>query len=130
MFEIFTAFSSGPLDEAKSRRSSPESAGEMFARWENTSVDAEGVVRDALRAGRVPLAVVQLHRMRSKAYMSGSSENLPEMVDVFQQVQEIGKGIVYELLCKVSFSYQRLYQILTGFRNCNQHFHSHSEHHA
>lgn len=93
-------------------------------------MDAESVVRDALRAGRVPLAVVQLHRMRSRAYMSGSSENLPEMVDVFQQVQEIGKGIVYELLCKVSFSYQRLYQILTGFHNCNQHFHSHSEHHA
>lgn len=69
-------------------------------------MDAESVVRDALRAGRVPLAVVQLHRMRSRAYMSGSSENLPEMVDVFQQVQEIGKGIVYELLCKVSFSYR------------------------
>lgn len=127
MFEILTAFFAGTLDEAKSRRLSPESAGEMFARWENTSVDAESVVRDALRAGRVPLAVVQLHRMRSRAYMSGSSENLPEMVDVFQQVQEIGKGIVYELLCKVSFSYP---EILTGFHNCHQYFHLHTEHHA
>lgn len=93
-------------------------------------MDAESVVRDALRAGRVPLAVVQLHRMRSRAYMSGSSENLPEMVDVFQQVQEIGKSIVYELLCKVSLACQKLYQILTGFHICHQHFHSHTEHHA
>lgn len=93
-------------------------------------MDAESVVRDALRAGRVPLAVVQLHRMRSRAYMSGSSENLPEMVDVFQQVQEIGKSIVYELLCKVSLACQKLYQILTGFHICHQNFHSHTEHHA
>lgn len=88
-------------DGTNRNRSSPESAGEMFARWEAEEVIAENVVRDALRAGRIPLAVVQLHRIQSKAFMRGSQDYSPEMVDVFQEVQEIGRGIAYELLCKV-----------------------------
>lgn len=83
------------------RGSAPESAGDMFARWESEGVDAENVVRDALRAGRVPLAVVQLHRIRSREFLSGAQDQRPQMIDVFRDVQEIGRGIVYELLCKV-----------------------------
>jgi hypothetical protein len=59
----------GPFDGKTRQGSSPESAGDMFARWESEGVDAENVVRDALRAGRVPLAVVQLTRIRSRALM-------------------------------------------------------------
>lgn len=92
----------GPYDGKSRRGSAPESAGDMFARWESEGVDAENVVRDALRAGRVPLAVVQLHRIRSREFLSGGQDQRPQMIDVFQDVQEIGRGIVYELLCKVS----------------------------
>lgn len=74
----------------------------MFARWENTATDAESVVRDALIAGRIPAAVVQLHRMHSRTFMNCSPGSQPRIVDVFKEVQEIGKGIVYELLSKVS----------------------------
>lgn len=91
-----------PSDGKSRRGSAPESAGDMFARWESEAVDAENVVRDALRAGRVPLAVVQLHRIRSREFLSGAQGERPQMIDVFQDVQEIGRGIVYELLCKVS----------------------------
>ncbi|CAK9198622.1 unnamed protein product [Sphagnum troendelagicum] len=94
-------FSVGSGEDVKGHGSTLlESAGEMFARWESMDVDVENVVRDALRAGRVPLAVVQLHRKRLKAFMSGSEEYHPEMVDVFQEVQDIGRAIVYEFLCK------------------------------
>lgn len=92
----------GPLDGKSRRGSAPESAGDMFARWESEGVNAENVVRDALRAGRVPLAVVQLHRIRSREFLNGAQEQRPQMIDVFQDVQEIGRGIVYEFLCKVS----------------------------
>ena len=91
----------GPADGKSRRGSSPESAGEMFARWESEGVDAETVVRDALRAGRVPLAVVQLTRIRSRAFVNGAQDQRPQMIDVFQDVQEIGRGIAYELLCRV-----------------------------
>lgn len=64
-------------------------------------MDAESLVRDALIAGRIPLAVVQLHRMRSRASLNSSPGCQPEIVDVFKDVQEISRGIVYELLCKV-----------------------------
>jgi len=94
----------GALDGGKSRRSYVESADEMFARWENTSMDAESVVRDALIAGRIPAAVVQLHRMHSRAVINCSPVSQPRIVDVFKEVQEISKGIVYELLCKVSLN--------------------------
>ncbi|KAG0619567.1 hypothetical protein M758_4G148600 [Ceratodon purpureus] len=90
----------GPFDGKSKRGSAPESAADMFARWESEGVDAENVVRDALRAGRVPLAVVQLTRIRSRAAANGVQDQRPQMIDVFQDVQEIGRGIVYELLCK------------------------------
>jgi hypothetical protein len=91
----------------------------MFARWENEEVDAESVVRDALRAGRVPLAVVQLHRIRSKAFLRGSQDHQPKMIDVFQDVQEIGRGIVYELLCKVSLVSLVVGGLLNALRLCS-----------
>lgn len=91
----------GPFDGKSKRGSAPESAADMFARWESEGVDAENVVRDALRAGRVPLAVVQLTRIRTRAAANGVQDQRPQMIDVFQDVQEIGRGIVYELLCKV-----------------------------
>ncbi|XP_024371913.1 uncharacterized protein [Physcomitrium patens] len=90
----------GPFDGKPKRGSTVESAAEMFARWENEDVDAENIVRDALRAGRVPLAVVQLHKIRSREFLNGPQTQRPQMIDVFQDVQKIGRGIVYELLCK------------------------------
>jgi hypothetical protein len=41
--------------------------------------------------------------------MSGSEEYRPEMVDVFQEVQDIGRAIVYEFLCKVGSDMTVLY---------------------
>lgn len=67
-------------------------------------MNAESVVRDALIAGRIPAAVVQLHRMHSRAFMNFSFGSQPKIVDVFKEVQEISKGIIYELLCKVSLN--------------------------
>ena len=108
----------GGFDGKGRQGSVPESAGDMFARWENEEVDAESVVRDALRAGRVPLAVVQLHRIRSKAFLRGSQDHQPKMIDVFQDVQEIGRGIVYELLCKVSLITLVVGGLLNALRLC------------
>jgi hypothetical protein len=108
----------GGFDGKGRQGSAPESAGDMFARWENEEVDAESVVRDALRAGRVPLAVVQLHRIRSKAFLRGSQDHQPKMIDVFQDVQEIGRGIVYELLCKVSLVSLVVGGLLNALRLC------------
>ncbi|KAL2630311.1 hypothetical protein R1flu_014997 [Riccia fluitans] len=100
VWELSSTGSEGP----KPRRSSPvESPGEMFARWERDNVDAYGVVRDALKAsGRLALAVAQLHRIRRKAAQSEGSQDQPQDSDddVFAALLHIGRGIVYELLCK------------------------------
>ncbi|BBN07122.1 spatacsin [Marchantia polymorpha subsp. ruderalis] len=85
------------------RRSSPlESPSEMFARWEKDNVDAYGIVKDALKAsGRLALAVAQLHRLRRKAENDGSEDRSSNSDDdVFAELLHIGRGIVYELLCK------------------------------
>ncbi|KAG6556016.1 hypothetical protein Mapa_001956 [Marchantia paleacea] len=90
-------------DGPKARRSSPlESPSEMFARWEKDNVDAYGIVRDALKAsGRLALAVAQLHRLRRKAVNDGSEDRTSNSDDdVFAELLHIGRGIVYELLCK------------------------------
>lgn len=71
------------------------SSGEMFYRWEKEKMDLSMIVREALRAGRLPLAVVQLHRLQSKDLVFQ-----PQTQDTFKKVQGIGRAFVYELLCK------------------------------
>ncbi|KAH7442054.1 hypothetical protein KP509_03G068400 [Ceratopteris richardii] len=68
---------------------------EIFKRWENRNIDFSGIVREALRAGRLPLAVVQLHRLQAKDMVYQ-----PNTQDTFKEVQGIGRAFAYELLCK------------------------------
>ncbi|XP_024514946.1 spatacsin [Selaginella moellendorffii] len=85
-----------PEDEENSRRHpSQETPKEMIARWDSENIDVLGIVKDALRAGRIPLAVVQLHHRRC-----GETGKRQLEADVFKEVRDIGRSIVYELLCK------------------------------
>ncbi|KAI5076391.1 hypothetical protein GOP47_0008456 [Adiantum capillus-veneris] len=72
------------------------SSGEIFNRWEKGNIDLSVIVREALRAGRLPLAVVQLHRLRSEDLVYQQ----PQIQNTFKEVQGIGRAFVYELLCK------------------------------
>ncbi|KAJ7523405.1 hypothetical protein O6H91_18G050100 [Diphasiastrum complanatum] len=91
----------GAIEDGPGRNISPqESAREMLVRWETQNLDIAAIVRDALRAGRVPLAVVQLHRMRQRGLEDDSPENQAEIDDVFKEVQQVGRAIVYKLLIK------------------------------
>ena len=74
-----------------------ESSHEMFYRWEKGNINLPEIVREALRAGRLPLAVVQLHRLQSKDLVSQMHHH-----NVFKEVQLIGRAFVYELFCKVN----------------------------
>ncbi|CAN0865216.1 hypothetical protein LINGRAHAP2_LOCUS9174 [Linum grandiflorum] len=68
---------------------------EMIARWKLDNLDLKTVVKDALHAGRLPLAVLQLHLHRSKEM--GSDKEPP---DTFGEVREIGRAIAYDLFLK------------------------------
>ncbi|MCO5582951.1 hypothetical protein L7F22_036854 [Adiantum nelumboides] len=72
------------------------SSGEIFNRWEKNNIDLSLIVREALRAGRLPLAVVQVHRLQSKELVYQQ----PQIQNTFREVQGIGRAFVYELLCK------------------------------
>ncbi|KAH9323150.1 hypothetical protein KI387_017789, partial [Taxus chinensis] len=72
-----------------------ENPKDMVRRWEVEQLDLTTVVKDALRSGRLPLAVLQLHRLHSK-----ESSKLKEPYDVFKEVQELGKTIVYNFFCE------------------------------
>lgn len=69
-----------------------ENSGDMFARWKTEGLDATAVVKDALQAGRVPLAVVQLQALYAQKGRQVDSE------DAFREVQDIGRSIVYEMM--------------------------------
>lgn len=74
-----------------------ESSYEMFNRWEKGSINLAEIVREALRAGRLPLAVAQLHRLQSVDIVSQQHSQ-----NIFKEVQFIGRAFVYELFCKVN----------------------------
>ncbi|XP_021728108.1 uncharacterized protein LOC110695197 isoform X1 [Chenopodium quinoa] len=72
-----------------------ENPKEMFARWEMDNLDLRNVVKDALLAGRLPLAVLQLHLHQRKKFVDDKKPS-----DTFSEVRDIGKAIAYELLLK------------------------------
>eukprot|EP01018_Ginkgo_biloba_P020370 Gb_30364 [translate_table: standard] len=83
-------------EEGRSRRILPlENPKDMVRRWEVEQLDLTSVVKDALRSGRLPLAVLQLHRLHAK-----DSIKQTEFLDAFKEVQDVGKTIVYDLFCK------------------------------
>ncbi|KAF0916073.1 hypothetical protein E2562_000693 [Oryza meyeriana var. granulata] len=67
---------------------------DMMNRWETNNLDLRTVVKEALHSGRLPLAVLQLQLLRQRESFSNDPE------DVFSEVHEIGRSIVYDLLMK------------------------------
>ncbi|XP_006643839.2 uncharacterized protein LOC102717287 isoform X2 [Oryza brachyantha] len=67
---------------------------DMMNRWETNNLDLRTVVKEALMSGRLPLAVLQLQLLRQRESFSNDPE------DVFSEVHEIGRSIVYDLLMK------------------------------
>uniref|UniRef100_A0A0E0JEY2 Spatacsin C-terminal domain-containing protein n=1 Tax=Oryza punctata TaxID=4537 RepID=A0A0E0JEY2_ORYPU len=67
---------------------------DMMNRWETNNLDLRTVVKEALQSGRLPLAVLQLQLLRQRESFSNDPE------DVFSEVHEIGRSIVYDLLMK------------------------------
>ena len=69
---------------------------DMMNRWEMNKFDLKTIVGEALQSGRLPLAVLQLQLLRQRESCSGD-----DFDDVFSEVHEIGRSIVYDLLMKV-----------------------------
>lgn len=67
---------------------------DMMNRWETNNLDLRTVVKEALQSGRLPLAVLQLQLLRQRESFSNDPE------DVFSEVHEIGRSIIYDLLMK------------------------------
>ncbi|KAL5202926.1 hypothetical protein ABZP36_013878 [Zizania latifolia] len=67
---------------------------DMMNRWEKNNLDLRTVVKEALQSSRLPLAVLQLQLLRHRESFSNDLE------DVFSEVHEIGRSIVYDLLMK------------------------------
>ncbi|XXG85857.1 hypothetical protein AAC387_Pa11g0871 [Persea americana] len=74
----------------------PENPKDMIARWEVDNLDLKTVVKDALRAGRLPLAVLQLHLQHLKDFITPDKE--PS--DTFNEVRNVGRAISYDLFLK------------------------------
>ncbi|GMH24506.1 hypothetical protein Nepgr_026349 [Nepenthes gracilis] len=74
---------------------SVENPKEMIARWEMDNLDLKNVVKDALLSGRLPLAVLQLHLHRLKAFVKDK-----EPSDTFTEVLVVGRAIAYDLFLK------------------------------
>lgn len=74
-----------------------ENPKDMITRWYADTFDLTTIVKDALHAGRLPLAVLQLHLQHQKEL--GSEE--PH--DTFSEVCDIGKNIAYDLFLKVRY---------------------------
>ncbi|CAM8951081.1 unnamed protein product [Rhodiola kirilowii] len=72
-----------------------ENPKDMMARWEVHNLDIKTIVKDALLAGRLPLAVLQLQIQRSK---DGQGEKEP--YDTFTEVRNVGRSIAYDLFLK------------------------------
>ncbi|XP_062194810.1 uncharacterized protein LOC133897988 isoform X2 [Phragmites australis] len=68
---------------------------DMINRWEMNNFDLKTVVREALQSGRLPLAVLQLQLLRQRELVCNEDSE-----DVFSEVHEIGRSIVYDLLMK------------------------------
>uniref|UniRef100_A0A453E8F4 Spatacsin C-terminal domain-containing protein n=2 Tax=Aegilops tauschii subsp. strangulata TaxID=200361 RepID=A0A453E8F4_AEGTS len=68
---------------------------DMMNRWEMNKFDLKTIVGEALQSGRLPLAVLQLQLLRQRESCSGD-----DFDDVFSEVHEIGRSIVYDLLMK------------------------------
>lgn len=77
------------------RISTLENPKDMIARWELDNLDLKTIVRDALISGRLPLAVLKLHLLRSREIVTEQDSH-----DTFSEVRDVGKAIVYELLLK------------------------------
>ncbi|XP_071914201.1 uncharacterized protein [Coffea arabica] len=73
----------------------PENPKDMIARWELDNLDLKTIVRDALVSGRLPLAVLKLHLLRSREFFTEQDTH-----DTFNEVRDVGRAIVYELLLK------------------------------
>lgn len=76
-----------------------ENPKDMIARWEVDNLDLKTVVKDALRAGRLPLAVLQLHLQHLKDLVTPDKE--PS--DTFNEVRNVGRAIAYDLFLKVGY---------------------------
>lgn len=73
-----------------------ENSKDMITRWHLDNFDIKTVVKDALHAGRLPLAVLQLHLQNQRQLTSNK-----EPQDIFSEVRDTGRGIAYDLLLKV-----------------------------
>ncbi|KAJ3694138.1 hypothetical protein LUZ60_009618 [Juncus effusus] len=76
-----------------------ENVRDMMARWELSNFDLKNVVRDALKSGRLPLAVLQLQLLRQKHAELAVPDSLDERLggDTFGEVRGIGRSIAYDL---------------------------------
>ncbi|KAK9110552.1 hypothetical protein Sjap_018612 [Stephania japonica] len=72
-----------------------ENPKDMISRWEVDNLDLKTVVGDALRSGRLPLAVLQLHLQHLRDLVTEK-----ESQDTFGEVREIGRAIAYDLFLK------------------------------
>ncbi|GLJ32063.1 hypothetical protein SUGI_0645700 [Cryptomeria japonica] len=87
--------STSPIDVRNKQLLPLENPKDMVRRWEVEQVDLTNVVKEALQSGRLPLAVLQLHRLHSR-----DLSKQREPYDVSKEVQEVGKTIVYDLFCE------------------------------
>jgi hypothetical protein len=79
----------------------PENVKEMLARWEVSNLDLKSVVKDALKSGRLPLAVHQLRLLHQKKIDMAISSSDEKSCNAFNEVREIGISIAYDLFVQV-----------------------------
>lgn len=77
---------------------SVENPGDMITRWELDNLDLKTIVKDALISGRLPLAVLKLHLLRSRDLAPEE-----ESRDTFNEIRDVGRAIAYDLFLKVFF---------------------------
>ncbi|XP_078164792.1 spatacsin carboxy-terminus protein isoform X3 [Carex rostrata] len=75
----------------------PENVKDMIARWELSNLDLKSVVKDALKSGRLPLAVHQLRLLHQKEDDTAVSSSDEKSHNAFNEVREIGISIAYDL---------------------------------
>lgn len=80
----------------------PENVKDMIARWELSNLDLKSVVKDALKSGRLPLAVHQLRLLHQKEDDTAVSSSDEKSHDAFNEVREIGISIAYDLFVQVA----------------------------
>ncbi|CAI9109170.1 OLC1v1008939C1 [Oldenlandia corymbosa var. corymbosa] len=72
-----------------------ENPKDMITRWEVGDLDIKNIVSDALLSGRLPLAVLKLHLLRSQDVISKK-----ETDDTFNEVRDVGRAIAYDFFLK------------------------------